>query len=158
MGITFAQVSKHLDQKKMWRGLDAFAFEPMLLTVTEVLGCRNCWTQGQQTIREYVRVTGHEALPDTETILAYANDFHDGPVIVFGSTLAVLRTAWPAKYGDTTGDGLVLLDGNHRTCALAIRRHGASRTITRLYFLLAQRRSALATGPPGVGVEHASHA
>jgi hypothetical protein len=121
MGITFAQLKKHLVQEDKWFGFDACTFEVRLMTVSDALGCLSAWSKGTASIRDYVKTTGPENLPDAERISLYAADFHLGPVILVAFSLGTLRHVWPAEYGGATGDDLVVWDGHHRAAALAIR-------------------------------------
>jgi hypothetical protein len=97
-------------------------FDVRLLSVTEALDCVNSWSTGRVTIRDYVRdALTAGTLPDLPRIMAYADDFHDGPVMLVGFTLDTLARVWPSDYGGRAGSNLMIWDGEHRTAALAVR-------------------------------------
>lgn len=119
MGISYAQLVKHLRPTGNWTGLQNLTYTPRLLTVPQALGCLNAWSLGKETVRDYVKRVGASTLPPK--VQAYANNFDDGPVYLIAFSLDTLGLLWADKYPGARGTDLVIWDGHHRSSALAIR-------------------------------------
>jgi len=121
MGIAFEELARLVGQDGKWKGFEACSFTPERFSVEAVLGCRNAWSCGKETIRDYVKRIGAANLPDAVRIKSYADAFQSGPVTLVGFRMSTLRRIWASQYGNLPGDDLVIWDGHHRTSALAIR-------------------------------------
>jgi hypothetical protein len=125
MGISFAQLIKHLNPRNNWTGFENCTYDPRLLTVTEAVGSLTAWSIGRETFRDHLNRVGLEGLPDAPRIQEYAEDFRIGPVYLIAFTLETFARIWPANWAGRTGTDLVIWDGHHRMSALAVRESRA---------------------------------
>jgi hypothetical protein len=118
MRLSFAELMKHF-RPNIDGPFAALIYEPLLMTVTDAIGLLTCWSLGKETVRDYVQRVGPDGVPPRAQ--AYAERFDDGPVFLVACTLDTLGRIWPENYLNATGPDLVIIDGCHRSSALAIR-------------------------------------
>ena len=122
--LLYPQVAALLQVNPPWVGFDACAFEVHVLTLDEVLDrFATCWGTGSEppgsmTLDQYLAATGG---PNPKVADIAQNFRLDVPVLALTFSLNVLSALWPTAYS-RAGATRVIIDGNHRLAALAVRR------------------------------------
>jgi len=97
-------------------------YELRMLSVDDALAAITCWDpEALSSVETYAPQKATD-----ETVAEYTVTFPRGPLIVVAYELGTLARIWPgpwsAKLGTRPGSDLVIMDGNRRLAALALRR------------------------------------
>jgi len=113
--FTFAEVNQFVRPSPPLVGFESCAFEFRLLTIDNALDHFTCWAAA-------TRISAFVLTTQNPKVLALAANFPSSSVSVIAFERATLARIWPSAYAGQTGTQLVVLEGNHRLCALAVRR------------------------------------